>query len=202
MSSKNDILAAIAANKPDPQPLPIGLYTPESGYNLTNRFIENVTLIGGAVHQISIISEIEQFISTHFPSAIRIITNNKSLKNVGTLLLNNDLDKQIPHELENVDLTILDAPFGVAENGAIWITDELLHHRVLPFITQHLILIIKESSIVASLQQAYSMINNQDYGYGVFISGPSKTADIEQSLVIGAHGSRSLDVFITGQASY
>ncbi|KGO84841.1 hypothetical protein Q765_19500 [Flavobacterium rivuli WB 3.3-2 = DSM 21788] len=201
MSSRNEILAAIAANKPDYQPLPVGLYTPENGYNIVSRFKENITLIGGAVHKINVISEIEQFLYSNFPSAKRIVTNNEALKNVATHLINTDLDKQIPHELENVDVTILDAPFGVAENGAIWITDESLHHRVLPFITQHLILIIKESSIIASLQDAYAKIGLTDYGYGTFISGPSKTADIEQSLVIGAHGSRSLDVFIIGQAS-
>ena len=46
---------------------------------------------------------------------------------------------------------------------------------------------------------SYQLIHNTDYGYGVFISGPSKTADIEQSLVIGAHGAGSLTIFILDQ---
>lgn len=196
MSSREQILAAIAANKPEAKPLPVGLYTPETGYDLTERFTENVTFIGGTVHKIDTINEIEQFVNLHFTTDKRVITNNNNLSNSATVLLYADTDKQDPHKLENVDLAILDAHFGVAENGAIWITEELLYQRVLPFITQHLILIIKESSIVASLQDAYARIGTADYGYGAFISGPSKTADIEQSLVIGAHGSRSLDVFI------
>jgi len=196
MSSRENILAAIAANKPEDRPLPFGLYQPESGYNLIERFIENVTFTGGAVHSIASVNDIKNFIEQYFSSAERIVTNNSALSNVATLSLHTDLEKQIPHHLENVDLAILDAHFGVAENGAIWITENLLHHRVLPFITQHLILIINRKDIVASLQDAYTRIGKDDYGYGAFISGPSKTADIEQSLVIGAHGSRSLDVFI------
>lgn len=46
------------------------------------------------------------------------------------------------------------------------------------------------------MHQAYDCIGNQEYGFGTFISGPSKTADIEESLVIGTHGARGLMVFI------
>lgn len=196
MSSREAILAAVAANKPAEKPLPTGLYQPESGYNLKERFIENVSFIGGKVHTINDIATIKNFTNAYFNGAKRVITNVTTFKDIATLSLYTDAGKQMPHELENVDLTVLNAHFGVAENGAIWVTEELLYHRVLPFITQHLILIIKEEDVVASLQDAYARIGHDDYGYGVFISGPSKTADIEQSLVIGAHGSRSLDVFI------
>ncbi len=46
------------------------------------------------------------------------------------------------------------------------------------------------------MQQAYERIGDLDYGFGTFITGPSKTADIEQSLVLGAHGARGLTVFL------
>ena len=68
--------------------------------------------------------------------------------------------------------------------------------RVLPFITQHLVLIVNKADILPTLHEAYETIGQQQYGYGTFIAGPSKTADIEQSLVLGAHGSRSLWVFL------
>ena len=110
-----------------------------------------------------------------------------------------------PHELESVDFAILPGHFGVAENGAIWVTDHGLRHRVIFFITQHLALVIKADQIVHNLHQAYEKLpqsGGANYGrpvreraFGTFISGPSKTADIEQSLVIGAHGPRSLTVF-------
>lgn len=101
-----------------------------------------------------------------------------------------------PHDLANVDLAILRGEFGVAENGAIWLTDTHLKHRALPFITQHLALILSAKAIVHTMHEAYRQIAFTQAGFGVFISGPSKTADIEQSLVLGAHGARSLTVFL------
>jgi len=103
-----------------------------------------------------------------------------------------------PHELETVDFAVLPGQFAVAENGAVWVTDEAVPHRVIYFIAQHLALVVPSSQIVDNLHQAYERIAFADRGFGLFISGPSKTADIEQSLVIGAHGPRSLTVFLAG----
>ncbi len=69
----------------------------------------------------------------------------------------------------------------------------------LPFICQHLILVIDDENFVANMHEAYQKIDTNKSGYGTFIAGPSKTADIEQALVIGAHGPRSLKVFIVQQ---
>ena len=86
--------------------------------------------------------------------------------------------------------------FAVAENGAVWVPDQRMKHRVASFITQHLALIVPGDQIVHNMHQAYDRLNFEATGFGVFISGPSKTADIEPSLVIGAHGARSLTVFL------
>ncbi len=88
--------------------------------------------------------------------------------------------------------------FAVAENGAVWVSGNAMKHRALLFLAQHLALVVSEKEIVRDLHQAYSRLSFSENGYGVFISGPSKTADIEQSLVMGAHGPRSLTVFLTG----
>jgi len=74
--------------------------------------------------------------------------------------------------------------------------EEDMGNRLLPFICQHLILILHQSMLVQNMHEAYNRINAITTGYGVFIAGPSKTADIEQSLVIGAHGARSLKIYI------
>jgi L-lactate dehydrogenase complex protein LldG len=101
------------------------------------------------------------------------------------------------HELGNIDLAVVKGNFAVAENGAIWMKNKDNRHRALYFIAQNIIIIIDEKDILNNMHEAYEKISFDEKGYGVFISGPSKTADIEQSLVIGAHGPKSGYVIFT-----
>lgn len=101
------------------------------------------------------------------------------------------------HELKNIDLAVVKGNFAVAENGAIWMKNPDNKHRALYFIAQNIIIVIDEKDILNNMHEAYEKINFDEKGYGVFISGPSKTADIEQSLVIGAHGPKSGYVIFT-----
>jgi L-lactate dehydrogenase complex protein LldG len=103
-----------------------------------------------------------------------------------------------PHELEDIDFAVLPGRFAVAENAAVWVTDEGVPDRVIYFIAQHVALVVPASEVVNNMHEAYERLRFERPGFGCFISGPSKTADIEQSLVIGAHGARSLTVFLVG----
>jgi L-lactate dehydrogenase complex protein LldG len=111
-----------------------------------------------------------------------------------------------PHDLEDVDYAILPGDFAVAENAAVWVTDAGIKHRVIFVLPQHLALVVPADQILHNMHEAYDWLaqhprpdGNPQFdqaGFGAFISGPSKTADIEQSLVIGAHGARSLTVIL------
>lgn len=101
-----------------------------------------------------------------------------------------------PHLLNNVDVALISAHFDVAENGSVWVTETILQERVLHFICQHLVAIIKVENINDIMHKAYNCIAGTKYGLGTFIAGPSKTGDIEHLLVLGAHGPRTMTVFI------
>ncbi|HEX8925826.1 MAG TPA: LUD domain-containing protein [Terriglobales bacterium] len=104
-----------------------------------------------------------------------------------------------PHELAGVDVAILPAEFGVAENGAVWIPGSTMGpERAIFVIAQYVVLVLSASQIVSNMHQAYDRVQMERPGFGLFLCGPSKTADIEQSLVIGAHGARSCNLFLIG----
>lgn len=113
---------------------------------------------------------------------------------------------ETPHELKSIDYAILPAQFGVAENGAVWVDSQQLAsnsneeqqyvHRVLPFICENLIITLDSNNVVANMHQAAKLIDFSNNSFGTFIAGPSKTADIEQALVVGAHGACSLKMYM------
>lgn len=103
-----------------------------------------------------------------------------------------------PHALAPLDWTIAKGEFMVAENGAIWVDGATLPHRVMIFIAQYLAIVVQRKDIVSNMHEAYERIGTIQSPFGIFVSGPSKTADIEQSLVLGAHGCRKLQVFVVG----
>ena len=106
-----------------------------------------------------------------------------------------------PHSYADVDVAVVRAEFGVAENGALWFGAAEVPHRAVYLLAQHLVALVPSSEIVCDLHAAYERIATADEPIGAqawrgFIAGPSKTADIEQALVVGAHGPRSLLVCV------
>jgi L-lactate dehydrogenase complex protein LldG len=207
MNSRERILTAVKNNQPAFVGLPVkgaGLKetntmeipageNPDADVDArANEFAAILESIGGVPFMVSGFDEIAALVKKRFPDAKRILSNCPELPDTDPHPLTD------PHTLADTDLAILRAEFGVAENGAVWLTEGSMIERVLPFICQHLAVVIDKEQIVPTLHEAYTRIAGDGYGFGVFIAGPSKTADIEQSLVLGAHGPVSMTVFIMG----
>ena len=195
MSSRNKILAAVAENQPPAAPLPQFEFLDAEHIYLSETFINVLTGIGGIVIPVESMEEIQNYILQNFGRRSRTVTNIPVLENVAELMRRTSIS---PHALSDVDYAIIDTRLAVAENGAVWVTEKSLSDRVLPFICQHLAVVLNAGDIVPNMHAAYEIINADDYGYGTFIAGPSKTADIEQSLVLGAHGPKTMTVLLNG----
>lgn len=110
---------------------------------------------------------------------------------------------ELPTDLQHVDFAVLPAHFAVAENGAVWVTPEDAAERTLNFLSQHVAYVIDrrnapDGGLVHTMHRAYELADPRASAFSLFAAGPSKTADIEQSLVIGAHGARSAAVLFVG----
>ena len=196
MTSREKILSAIKTNQPDLATLPDVDFLLQEDVDVPEKFIASLTAIGGQVVMVKNHSAIKAFIAENFIHPSRKITTVSELEDIAEYIEDNST---VPHSLDNVDYAIIEADLAIAENGAIWITEDKIRTRVLPFITQHLAVIVKKKDVVPTMHYAYNKIAANDYGFATFIAGPSKTADIEQSLVLGAHGSRSMTVFLMAQ---
>lgn len=193
MNSKANILEKIKQNQPlSVSALPDLSFLGLENYENLDKYKTVLQSIGGDFVEVADYDAVIDFIKKNYNTEKRIITTLPELSQIAaTDWMNDD-----PHSLKDVELTIVKAHFGVAENGALWVTDELLGQRVAVFIPQYLAIVVHKNDIVTTMHQAYDRIGNQEYNFGTFIAGPSKTADIEQSLVLGAHGARGLIVFI------
>jgi L-lactate dehydrogenase complex protein LldG len=201
MSSRAAILASVKANQPEATTLPPadlvlsdtwGESYRNSGNSNIELFRTVLTTIGGALIEVADHEAIKSYIKEHYPGDQRIISTLPELNEV----TEQGWESADPHDLENVDLAILQAHFGVAENAALWLTEDLMQQRAVPFICQQLAVVVSKNGILTTMHEAYARIGEAEYGFGAFIAGPSKTADIEQSLVLGAHGPKGMTVFL------
>jgi L-lactate dehydrogenase complex protein LldG len=192
MNTREKILAAVLANQPQKSPLPdISTFKGTSG-DTVQTYIETFESIGGKAFLVDDMEGVKALIREHFDVAKRLVTTLPELIDTAELLsLTVD-----PHTLQDVELAVIQAQLAVGENGAVWLTEQLMGHRILPYICQHLAVLVLAGNIVPTLHEAYAQIGEGNYGFGAFIGGPSKTADIEQALVMGAHGPITMSVFI------
>lgn len=192
MNSRERILAAVKQNQPPLSMLPDITMFGVVESDIAAKYSEIFTGIGGHVIPISQLGEITDILPQHFDTTKRIVTTLAELGDTAELI-SEDSD---PHSFDDVEVAIIKARLAVAENGAVWLTEDMMGQRIIPYICQHLAVVVSEGSLVATMHDAYVKIASEDYGFGGFIGGPSKTADIEQALVLGAHGPLSMTIFL------
>ncbi len=163
--------------------------------SLKAAFEENLKKAGGAAHDIGSAAEAEAKMMVLHPEAKVVCSAVPEIAGTRRAEAVHD-----PHELADVDVGVVRAQFGVAENGAIWLTQEDLIVDALGFLSQHLIVLLDPEQIVADMHQAYRRVRLDLTAYGCFMMGPSATADIEATLVHGAQGCRSLNVLFLSRS--
>lgn len=203
MSSRDEILARIRKRPVPPVELPSLDHEWQTFDDLRAKFAEVLKSVGGEAVVVSDVAAAGAELA-------KLATYTAAAKTVSLVpgVGESTVDPAAvarPHDLEDVDFAILPGRFGVAENGAVWLDLRSAKHRVICVLSQHLAVVIPASELVPTMHQAYARLTRPGSpesgslsgpGYGLFLSGPSKTADIEQSLVIGAHGARSLTVLL------
>lgn len=155
------------------------------------QFIAISKAVGGNALIVKKDEDLNVIVRSLYPNAQTFASNlpeiSISTKNPDTVEKAQDLD--------GTDVSIVRGEIGVAENGCIWIP-QTMKEKAVCFIPEYLVILIDESKIVNNMHEAYERISFNDYGFGSFISGPSKTADIEQALVMGAQSARGVSVLI------
>ena len=192
MSSKEEILKKYRANirerfdMPDLSDIKAITY-PEP----LVQFVKMSEMVGGQVIEVDPGRDINTLIQGLYPEAKEIASNLPEV----TIATRNPDTVGRARDLNGTDVGIIRGMFGVAENGCIWIPQQMKEKAVC-FISENLVILLPKSQIVNNMHEAYKRIEFNDYGYGTFISGPSKTADIAQVLVMGAQAARSVTILL------
>jgi L-lactate dehydrogenase complex protein LldG len=189
MTSRDEILARVRRNQPAPQPLPtLPEFERQTKAPLAS-FKANLLRMGGKFVELPSSGDIHATIRDLFPaakvicSAVPEIPGNRPIAKV-----------RAPADLDDVDVGVVRAVYGVVETGSVWLTGAQFKVDALGFLAQHLVVLLDPARLVATMHDAYRRRADFDVPYGVFMTGPTATADIEGVLIHGAQGIRSLTV--------
>ncbi|SFL61197.1 LutC/YkgG family protein [Methylobacterium pseudosasicola] len=192
MSARAGILAALKANRPaGDYPLPtVPDFTPLVGDDLVEEFGERLKRMGGRIEDGRVgepLAGVRERLAEAkvIASAVPEIAGNRDLRAV-----------RYPQEVEDVDVAVVRAVFGIAETGSVLFTQDELIVNAVAYLAQHLIVLLDPADILPNVQAAYKRPEFGSSAYAVLHTGPSATADIEGVLIHGAQGVRSLTVLL------
>lgn len=188
MNSRETILQSVRDHKPAPVALPTRARTAPPPMDVLDRFVFHLDGIGG----------VTRFFESR-QAALETLKQSSS-----GLMLRDLIQGESTIQEDSVtepDVTAVEARFAVAENGAVYITDQEVGHRQFLFLGRKLIALVPKNALVPDMHEAYDRIKLSSVGFGIFIAGSSATADIAQILVRGAHGPAEMEVWFYGQQS-
>ena len=183
MSTKDEILSRIRENTGRRYEMPDLTLDAITYEDRVSTFADNLKAAGGEAVVLQPGEDVNAVIRRAFPKVRRVASN---LAGITCATFNPD-DLDDPRELNGTDLSVVRASFGVAENGAVWLPLNV-RFKAVYFISEALVILLDRRELVNNMNEAYRRTAVTEYSYGTFMAGPSKTADIEQALVFGAHG--------------
>jgi len=188
--SKDIILQTVHQNIPVARlPYPQIPVYPKTTTDILEEFKINLVIGAGSWIEIDNPEKIESYIRQIHPEAKIICSATPEVKG------NRDLSKvKDPQELNDVDVGVIRAVFGVSENGMVWIREKDMQITSLGFLPQHLVILLDPTQLVKDLYEAYTRIELENDNYGCFMLGPSATADIGAVMIHGAQGARTLSI--------
>ena len=202
MSSKEDILKKYRANVREQYDMPDLSDIKAVTYpDPLLQFMNMTKSVGGNAIEVEKGRDVNELIRELYPDAKEIASNLPEI----TIATRNPDDVGRARDLNGTDVGVVRGEFGVAENACVWIPQTMKEKAVM-FISENLVILLPKSQIVNNMHEAYKRLSAPSastdgsgfdtYGYGTFISGPSKTADIAQVLVMGAQAARSATVLL------
>ena len=201
MASKEDILKKYRANvrerfdMPDLSDIKAITYP-----DPLLQFMNMTKSVGGNAIEVEKGRDVNELIRELYPDAKEIASNLPEI----TIATRNPDEVGRARDLNGTDVGVIRGSFGVAENACVWIPQQMKEKAVC-FISENLVILLDKKQIVNNMHEAYARLSKREacgaeqfdeYGYGTFISGPSKTADIAQVLVMGAQAARSATVLL------
>ncbi|KND61762.1 putative L-lactate dehydrogenase, hypothetical protein subunit [Candidatus Burkholderia verschuerenii] len=189
MTTREAFLSKIRSAQPASRPRPDVPVFPTPAGDLRERFTAALTPMGGICVDASGLDDVNALIASRFGSDAAVASAVAGVK--GTREVSADT---VPASLENVDVGVVRARFGVAETGSVWFSEQEYVVNSIGYIVQHLVVLLDPSQLVEGLQQVYRRDDFKSARYAALVTGPSATADIEGVLIRGAQGVRSLTI--------
>ncbi len=189
---KEDLFAKLRANTHEQFDMPdMNILGIQYGDTL-EQFIEMTKTVGAHVIEAKEGEDLNDLVRKAYPKAKVFASNLPEI----TIADKNPDTVDEARELNGTDVGIVRGEIGVAENGCIWIPQTMKEKAIL-FISEYLVIFLDKKNVVNNMHEAYARIEmDPKYNFGTFISGPSKTADIEQALVMGAQAARGVTVVL------